>query len=125
MGANPTASGSPVGTRSVAFMDGDGTKKVTVSVDAYADADDASSGYQRAVQRSRDVAGFTSVPVPSLGEQVFAGTVTQDAVTHIGIGVLDGKLVLGTTAAGYEATPDNIAKLAALTQAAVAKARNR
>jgi hypothetical protein len=36
MGWNPTASGNPLATRSVAFTNGDGSKKVTISVDAYA-----------------------------------------------------------------------------------------
>ncbi|MBV1856535.1 hypothetical protein [Catellatospora tritici] len=125
MGWNPTASGDPLATRSVAFTNNDGSKKVTVSTDAYADADAAAAGYQKAVQLSRDVPGFTSVPVPSMGEQVFAGSVTQGAGTHVGIGVLDGKLVLGATTAGYDATPENIAKLVALMQAEIALAKSR
>lgn len=125
MGWNPTASGSPLATRSVAFTNGDGSKKVTISVDAYANPGDAAAGFDKAVQLSRDVPGFTSVPVPSLGEQAFAGSVTKDAGTHVGIGVLDGRLVLGATTAGYDATPENIAKLVALMRAAMATAGNR
>ena len=125
MGSDPTATGSPVGTRSVAFTNSDGSKKVTVSVDEYANNDDASQAYQQAVQRSRDVPGFKSVSIPIVGDQAFAGSVTQDGVTHVGIGVLDGKLVVGVTTAGYDANAENIAKLAALTGTAVAVAKNR
>jgi hypothetical protein len=51
--------------------------------------------------------------------------VTQDGGTHVGIGVLDGKLVVGATSAGYDATPENIAKLVALTQEAIELAKSR
>ena len=125
MGWDPTASGSPVATRSVAFTSADSAKKVTISVDEYANTEDALVGYQKAVQLSRDVPGFASAEVPSMGEQAFAGSVTQDSGTHIGIGVLDGELVVGTTSAGYDATPETIAKLASLTQAALDTANNR
>jgi hypothetical protein len=125
MGLDPTASGSPVATRSVAFTNSDASKKVTISVDSYANASDASAGYQQAVQLSRDVPGFTSVPIPILGEQAFAGSVTQDGGTHIGIGVLDATLVVGATTAGYDATGGTIAKLAALTQVALTTAKKR
>ena len=39
---------------------------------------------------------------------------TQGAETHIGLGALDHKLIVGATLAGYDATPDNIAKLVAV-----------
>ncbi len=39
---------------------------------------------------------------------------TINAETHIGLGVLDDKLIVGATLAGYDATPDNTAKLVAL-----------
>ncbi len=125
VGANPTAAGDTTATRSVEFTNGDGSKKVTVSVDEYANPDDASQGYQQAVERSQAVPGFNSVEVPVLGDQAFAGRVTQDGVTHIGIGVLQGNLVVGATTAGYDANPANIAKLVTLMGAAVAVAKNR
>lgn len=45
------------------------------------------------------------------------------AETHIGLGTLDRKLIVGATLAGYDATPDNAAKLVALArmQGATAK----
>ena len=48
---------------------------------------------------------------------------TINAETHIGLGVLDDKLIVGATLAGYDATPDNTAKLVALArmQAVAAK----
>jgi len=125
MGANPTAAGNPTATRSVAFTNSDGSKKVTISVDEYANPDDASQGYQQAVQQSQAVPGFSSVEVPVVGDQAFAGKVTQDGVTHIGIGVLQDNLVVGATTAGYDANPANVAKLGALMAAAVAVAKNR
>jgi hypothetical protein len=36
------------------------------------------------------------------------------AETHVGLGALAGKLIVGVTLAGYDATPDNIAKLVAV-----------
>jgi hypothetical protein len=125
MGADPTATGNPKATKSVAFTNDDGSKKATVSVDTYATPDEASAAFQQAVQRSRDVPGFKSLPTPNLGDQIFAGSVTQDNVTHVGIGVLEGDAVVGVTTAGYETNAQNIAKLLALTTAAVATAKNR
>ncbi|GAB4051240.1 hypothetical protein [Catellatospora paridis] len=124
-GWNSTASGNPTATRSVAYTNDDGSKKVTISVDEYATPADAATGYQKAVELSRAVPDVKAVPVPSLGEQAFAGSVTQHGQTHVGLGVLDGKLVLGATIAGYEATPDNIAKLTELARAEVTAAKNR
>lgn len=58
-----------------------------------------------------------------LGQQAFAGTTTMDAETHIGLGTLDHKLIVGATLAGYDATPDNPTKLVAVArmQGAAAK----
>jgi hypothetical protein len=125
IGPNPTAAGNPTATRSVDFKNGDGSKKVTVSVDEYANPNDASQGYQQAVQRSQAVPGFNSVEIPVVGDQAFAGRVTQEGVTHIGIGVLQNNLVVGATTAGYDANPANIAKLVGLMGAALAVAKNR
>ncbi|MFD0598401.1 hypothetical protein ACFQZ4_44020 [Catellatospora coxensis] len=124
-GWNSTASGSPTATRSVAYTNGDGSKKVTISADEYATAADASAGYQKAVELSRAVPDVKAVPVPSLGEQAFAGSVTKDGQTHVGVGVLDGTMVIGATTAGWDATPENIAKLMSLVAAEVAAVKNR
>jgi len=113
-GRNLTATGNPKTTRMVIYETGDGSKKVTITVDQYASSSEASSAYQQAVQKSQSVPGFKSVRVPTLGQQSFAGTVTMGAETHIGLGALDHKLIVGATLAGYDAAPDNTAKLVAV-----------
>jgi hypothetical protein len=47
----------------------------------------------------------------------------MDGETHIGLGTLDHKLIVGATLAGYDATPDHVTKLVAVTrmQGAAAK----
>ena len=81
-GRNLTATGNPKATRMVIYETGDGSKKVTITVDQYGSSSDASSAYQQAVQKSQSVPGFKPVPVPTLGQQTFAGTVTMGAETH-------------------------------------------
>jgi hypothetical protein len=112
-GQNLTAVGNPKATRSVVYVNGDSSMKVTITVDQYESAADASSAYQQAVEKSK-IPGFKSVSVPNVGQEAFAGTVTMDAETHVGLGALDGKLILGVTLAGYDATPNNTAKLVAV-----------
>ena len=122
-GRNPTATNNPKATRIVIYATGDGSKKVTITLDQYASSNDASSAYEQAVQKSQSVPGFAPVAVSDLGQRAFAGTVTMDAETHVGLGLLDGSLIVGVTLAGYDATRDNTAKLVALarTEAAAAK----
>ena len=122
-GRNPTATNNPKATRIVIYATGDGSKKVTITLDQYASSNDASSAYEQAVQKSQSVPGFAPVAVSDLGQRAFAGTVTMDAETHLGLGLLDGRLIVGVTLAGYDATRDNTAKLVALarTEAAAAK----
>ena len=48
---------------------------------------------------------------------------TMRAETHVGLGALVGKLIVGVTLAGYDATPDNIAKLVAVARKEEAAAR--
>ena len=122
-GRNATATGNPKATRLVIYESGDGSKKVTITVDQYGSPRDASSAYKQAVQTSQSVPGFKPVRVPRLGQQAFAGTTTMDGETHIGLGTLDHKLIVGATLAGYDATPDNVTKLVAVTrmQGAAAK----
>jgi hypothetical protein len=92
----------------------DGSKKATISVDLYESTTDASSAYHKAVEKSKTVAGFKPIAISDLGQQAFAGSVTQGAETHVGLGMLDGKLIVGLTLAGYENAPTNITKLIAL-----------
>lgn len=114
-GQNSTAVGDPKNTRSVIYANIDSSKKVTISVDQYENTTNASSAYQQAVAKSK-IPGFKSVSVPTLGQKAFAGTVTSGGETHVGLGALVGKLVVGVTLAGYGATPQNITKLIALTR---------
>jgi hypothetical protein len=52
-----------------------------------------------------------------MGQQSFAGSVTQGMETHVGLGALDGKFVFGLTLAGFDATPDNVDNLVGLARA--------
>ena len=129
-GRNLTAVANAKATRSVIYANSDSSKKVTISVDEYATASDASSAYQEAVEKSKTVPGFKPVPTENLGQNAFVGTVTQGGETHIGLGALHDTLIVGTTLAGYDLTPENTAKLISLTreEERVAKAamdRNR
>jgi hypothetical protein len=122
-GHNSTATNNPNATRSVIYASGDGSKKVTITVDQYGTPGDASSAYEQAIQKSQSVPGFKPITVPNLGQQAFAGSVTVDAETHVGLGALDGRLIVGATLAGYDATPDNTAKLVALARRELAAAK--
>jgi hypothetical protein len=121
-GRDSTATGHPRATRSVIYATADGSKKVTITVDQYETSRDALSAYQEAVQKSK-IPGFKPLAAPNLGQQAFAGTVTMGAETHVGLGARDGKLIIGATLAGFDATPDNVAKLAALANAEGANAK--
>ena len=115
-GQNITAVGEPKATRSVIYANSDSSKKVTISVDEYTSSSDALSAYDEAVRKSKIVPGFKPLPAPNLGEHGFIGTVTQGEETHIGLGVLNGTLIVGVTLAGYEPASDNTAKLISLAQ---------
>jgi hypothetical protein len=115
-GSNLTAVGNPKATRSVIYSNSDSSKKVTISVDQYASATDASSAYQEAVQKSKTVPGFRPISAENLGQNAFIGTVTQGGETHIGLGALDGTVIVGATLAGFESTPDIIDKLISMTR---------
>jgi hypothetical protein len=121
-GQNSTAVGNPKATRSMIYANADNSKKVTISVDEYESSTEASSAYEQAVAKSK-IPGFKPVSVPNLGQKAFAGTVTMGAETHVGLGALIGKLIVGVTLAGYDATPDNITKLIAVARKEDAAAR--
>ena len=129
-GRNLTAVANAKATRSVIYTNSDGSKKMTITVDEYARASDASSAYQEAVAKSKTVPGFKPVPAENLGQDAFVGTVTQGGETHIGLGALHDTLIVAATLAGYDLTPENTAKLISLTHeeervAKVAMDRNR
>src|SRR5947199_1642468 len=85
-GHNLTAVGNTKATRSVIYTNSDNSQKLTISLDQYASASDASSAYEEAVQRSKTVPGFKPISASNLGQNAFIGTVTQGEETHIGIG---------------------------------------
>ena len=68
-GQNLTAVGNPKATRSVIYANSDSSKKVTITVDQYPTASDASSAYQEAVAKSKSVPGFKPVPAENLGQE--------------------------------------------------------
>ena len=115
-GQNLTAVGNAKATRSVIYANSDSSKKVTITVDQYASSSDASSAYQEAVQKSKTVPGFKPIPAENLGQNAFIGTVTQGGETHIGLGALDGTVIVGATLAGFDPTPDIIDKLISMTR---------
>jgi hypothetical protein len=114
MGPDATALGNPVATRAVMYGSSDGAQRVTISVDRYPTAADASAAYQQAVSGSQAAPGFSLLPAPDLGEQAYAGTSTNGEETHVGLGSLNGELIVAATIAGFDATSDNIAKLIGL-----------
>ena len=114
-GRNRTAVANAKATRSVIYANSDSSKKVTITVDEYATARDASSAYQEAVAKSKTVPGFKPVQAENLGQDAFVGTVTQGGETHIGLGALHDTLIVGATLAGYDPTPENTDKLISLT----------
>ena len=109
-----TAVANAKATRSVIYANSDSSKKVTITVDEYQTASDASSADQEAVAKSKTVPGFKPVFAENLGQNAFVGTVAQGAETHIGLGTLQGLLIVGATLAGYDPTPENTAKLVSL-----------
>ncbi|MFL5260146.1 MAG: hypothetical protein ACJ8AS_10360 [Hyphomicrobiales bacterium] len=105
------ATGNPKASLMVIYESGDGFKKVTITVDQYTSLSEVSSAYQEAVQKSQSVPGYEPVPVPNVGQQTFAGTVTMGGETHIGLGARNHKLIVGATLAGYDASSANTDKL--------------
>jgi hypothetical protein len=115
-GHNLTAVANAKATRNVIYANSGSSKKVTITLDQYPTASDASSAYQQTVNKSKTVPGFKPVRAENLGENAFIGTVTQRGETHIGVGALQGLLIVGATLAGYDPTPENTAKLISLTR---------
>jgi hypothetical protein len=93
-GEDSTAQGNPNATRAMFFIDDTDTQKVTITVDRYNSTSDAASAYQTALEKSEQVPGFTPITIPAVGQQSFAGSVTQGMETHVGLDALDGKFVL-------------------------------
>jgi hypothetical protein len=122
-GRNLTAVGNPKATRSVIYANDDDSKKVTITVDLYRNSRDAWPAFREALQKSKDVPGFKPISIPTVGQRAFAGMVTMGTETHVGLGALDGKLIVGVTLAGFDATRRNISELVALARVEVAAAK--
>jgi hypothetical protein len=123
-GPNETKVGSPAATLSVVFTSADGTKKVTLSVDQYASADEATAAYNTAVDGSEVAPGFKPADAPSLGEAAFAGSSQVGDEMHFGLGARDGRLIISATHAGaIPVTPQNTKNLIDLSAAELALAK--
>jgi hypothetical protein len=117
-GRDETAVGNPEATRAAIYANADGTKLVTVTVDRYATVEEAAAAYREALEKSEKVPGFGPISLRlNVGQQSFAGTVTMSGETHVGLGALDGRLIVGATLAGFDATPDNLINLVGLARA--------
>jgi hypothetical protein len=116
-GEDSTAQDHPIATRAVFFVDDADTQKVTITVDLYRTSSYAASAYQTALEKSESVEGFTPISIPPVGQQSFAGSVTQGLETHVGLGAVDGRFVFGATLAGFAAIPDNVDNLVGLARA--------
>lgn len=123
-GPNETSVGKPIASRSVVFTSADGKKKVTLSVDRYASANDAAAAYRTAVQGSETAPGFKPAATPKLGQEAFAGSSQVGAEMHFGLGSRDGRLIMSATHAGdIPVTPDNSNNLISLGGAALTTAK--
>ena len=98
-GLNETSVGKPAASRSVVFQRR-GKKKVTLSVDQYANVSDAAAAYQTAVQASKAAPGFKPASSPNLGQEAFAGTSQVGAEMRFDLGARDGRLIMSATHAG-------------------------
>jgi hypothetical protein len=117
-GRDSTAVGNPEATRAVIYSNADGTKLVTVTVDRYATVDGAAAAYREALAKSEAVPGFGPISIRlNVGQQSFAGTVTMGGETHVGLGALDRRLIVGVTLAGFDATLDDLINLVVLARA--------
>jgi hypothetical protein len=123
-GPNQTTVGSPIASLSVVFTSTDGKKKVTLSVDQYANSDEAKTAYDTAVEGSKVAPGFKPAETPSLGEAAFAGTSQVGDEMHFGLGARDGRLIISATHAGeIPVTPENTNKLISLSAAELSLAK--
>ena len=123
-GPNETSIGRPTASRSVVFTNADRKKKVTISVDQYANVSDAAAAYQIAVQGSKAAPGFKPAASPNLGQEAFAGISQVGAEMHFGLGASDGRLIMSATHAGDSAvTSDNSNNLISLGDAELTTAK--
>lgn len=95
---------------------------MTISVDLYPNHQSALTAFDEAKEQSAAVPGFSRLPAPKVGQESFAGTVTQGSEVHVGIGVLNGREVIGATTAGFPSDTETIDNLTTLTRLQVFKA---
>jgi hypothetical protein len=122
-GPNDTTVGDAAGSISVVFTDADLTKKVTLSVDEYRNAEAARSAFSVAVRASEVAPGFKLSDAPPVGEEAFAGTSQVGEERHYGLGARKGRLIVSAThAGGIPVTPENSENMIALARATLAAA---
>jgi hypothetical protein len=119
--ANSAPLGKPIATRTANYTTKDGAKTVTLSVAQYQDTDAASAAYKEADQKNQ-LAESNPIALSNVGQQVFANMVTQGAATRVLITSLEGPLLVEARLAGYDATTDNISRLADLARREIAQA---
>jgi hypothetical protein len=111
-GQNQTVVGNPTANRAVTYATADDSQRVVISVDKYKSSEEASSSYQEASQKSKEVPGVSgSETVSNLGDGAFIGVVTQGDETHVGGGALYGDLIVTATLQDYDGTDENKAKV--------------
>ena len=114
--------GKPAGTRTAIYTTKDGSKKVILSVGQYGNPGDALTAYQETVKRMQ-VPELAPIAVSNVGQNVFAGILTQGDETRVSMNTLDGDLLVGATLSGFEASTENIGRLAELTRKELAQAK--
>jgi hypothetical protein len=121
---NDTVVGNATGSISVFFTDAGGTRKITLSVDRYASADDAAAAFQAAVRASEAAPGFKLTAAPALGQEAFAGSSQVGEEMHYGLGARDGTLIVSATHAGaIPVTPENSGRMVDIAAAVLAAAK--
>ena len=120
---NRSAVGQPAASRTAVYTTKDAAKKVILSVGQYANLGDALTAYQETV-KTIQVPELTPIALSNVGQDVFAGIVSEGNDTRVTINTLDGDLLVGATLTGFEATTANIAKLADLTRRELAQAKS-
>jgi hypothetical protein len=73
-GQNLTAVANAKATLSVVYANSDSSSKVTITVDQYPTASDASSAYPEAVTRTKNVSGFRPISADNLDPNALAKT---------------------------------------------------
>jgi hypothetical protein len=114
-GPNKTVVGNPTANRAVTYATADDSQRVVISVDVYKSSEEASSSFQEASRKSKEVPGVSgSETISDLGDGAFIGVVTQGDESHVGGGALYGDSIVTATLQGYDGTDENKAKVVEL-----------